>query len=108
MFHLRDKFSGVKLECRSLVMVADVPTLVPAGAADTLTAVEYRENRRRGSRDGVMCDSTVADSHSELIAFKFRSSGARLTVGITRVDGFQWGAVNSMTGRLSSSHGVVT
>ena len=30
MFHLCDKFSGVKLECRSLVMVADVPTLVPS------------------------------------------------------------------------------
>ena len=40
MFHLHDKFSGVRLECRSLVMVADVPTLVPAGAADTLTAFE--------------------------------------------------------------------
>ena len=89
MFHLRDRFSGVRLECRLLVMVADVPILVPAGAAVTLMAVKYKENKRRGSRDGVMCESTVADSHSELIAFRLRSSRARVLVGIESVDGFQ-------------------
>ena len=89
MFHLRDEFPGVKLECRSLVMVAYVPISVPAGAAVTLTALDYRENKRRGSRERVMCESTVTDSHGEPITLILRSSRARWLVGMTSVDGFQ-------------------